>query len=398
MVRSTLFTAGAAAAPLSETIRLEASVNEIVSALETGPAAAGVNRTMTSMDFPAATVNCPVGERMLKTPEPLVIERTTMSVDPVLAMVNFESLDCPVVRLPKSSERGVTDIAGAGGGPPTPLPATPIITGPRVGSLLTSDSVPDTGPATFGVNRTHTSAERPAAIATGSVGATTLNRELPPEIEVTVSGPLPLLVIVNIASLVWPKFTLPKSIDDALTLMLGTGLLKPVPTSGIFMLARLGSVLESTRVPNCGPLKVVAKRKVTARCPPAGITRVAPPVTMPNGPLATSPLAVSGPVPVLLSSSVTSPTWPTVTFGKLSEVWSIASFGACITLIGPTTAAVVSSPLLASTRINTCGLPESLVASTWYCVSVRSIVSGIHELPLSGEYSTAYTSPSSPAH
>src|SRR6266566_2759319 len=113
------------------------------------------------------------------------------------------------------------------------------------------DSVPDTAPAAFGENRTVTLADCPARIASGSAGATTLNRGLLLVMELNVSVAAPPLLIVNVRSFVWPTFTLPKFKEDAPRRMAGTMLSRAVPLNAMLTVARLRSLLITASVPGC---------------------------------------------------------------------------------------------------------------------------------------------------
>ena len=80
------------------------------------------------------------------------------------------------------------------------------------GSLLKIPSVPFTGATAVGAKRTVTVVEPPAGTLNGAIGEVT--RKLAGIVnELTVSGPVPPLLIVSVMSWVCPEVTDPKSIE-----------------------------------------------------------------------------------------------------------------------------------------------------------------------------------------
>src|SRR6266581_1935529 len=114
MVRSTLPAAAPRPDPVTATgkLALAGSLLATVSEADAGTVATGAYRTVTSTDFPFATVKGVAGDTMLNTPAPPLIAETTRSAAPTLLTVNFKSFVCPAGTLPKSSEAGAMTIDG----------------------------------------------------------------------------------------------------------------------------------------------------------------------------------------------------------------------------------------------------------------------------------------------
>src|SRR6185369_8712886 len=284
MVRSTLLSTWVTPLPVKETesVGRVGSLLAIVSAAETEPAAAGVKRRVRSTDRPGITAKGTAGETSVKAAPLLVIERIVRSAVPLLPTVIFVSLIWPVVTAPKSKDAGRTEIDGAR--PEEPVPVRATVTVDRAGSELTIDKVPETDPNAFGEKRTVTSADCPTWIVTGSSGAVTPNRGLLLVTDLTVSGAVPLLLIVNLRSFVWPEITLSNPMDDAPSRITGTGFSKATPLNGTFTAVRLGSLLVRASVLCCDPAEVGVQRTAIARWPSGGITRLPPLEIRRNGP------------------------------------------------------------------------------------------------------------------
>src|SRR5216684_2614063 len=110
MVRRILLETGATPTPVREIGRfgLAGSLLLTLSKAENGPATEGAKRTVTSVDLPAETVSGGAGETTVKAAPLIEIDRTVRSDEPLLLIVNFESLVWPVVTPPKSSKPGET--------------------------------------------------------------------------------------------------------------------------------------------------------------------------------------------------------------------------------------------------------------------------------------------------
>src|SRR5438445_615575 len=173
MVRSTLPAAAPSPAPLTDTARLglAGSLLATASEAEAATVATGAYRTVTSADFPLATVKGVAGDTMLNTPAPPLIAETTMSAAPTLLTVNFESFVWPTVTAPKSRLDGAREVAGEG---TLPNPVIATVSDERVGSLLKIERFEATDPTPLGANRTVTSTDCPAGIVVGSAGDTML--------------------------------------------------------------------------------------------------------------------------------------------------------------------------------------------------------------------------------
>src|SRR3989449_6045012 len=195
------------------------------------PAAVGAKVALRLAPPPAATVNGPVGVRVIELGVPAQDETlvTFSGAVPVFCTWVLSVLELPTVTIWKFSEVGLRTMAGAGVF--VPVPASPRLRVGFAGSLLARARQAPAGraPAVVGAKVTLRLALPPAATVNGPGGVRVIELGVPAQDEtlVTFSGAVPVFCTWVLSVLELPTVTIWKFSEVGLRTMAAAGVFVP---------------------------------------------------------------------------------------------------------------------------------------------------------------------------
>ena len=230
--------------PASATVRTESSGSSVVTRRVSSrtPVLSGSKRIETCSVSPAARPSGSAGgltSAMPAAPEASNRPLTASESVPQLAIATLRVMGAPTWTSPKSRV-SLTQAAGA-----SPVPRSPTGSCPLPGSSLPSHSVALSAPAACGRNSTSMRMESPAAIGTGSVGATTRQALSLDAAASSDSGAVPVFRTRRLHCRASPTPALPKSSVAAEAARCGS---PPVPVRTTRNSGRSGSEVATRSV------------------------------------------------------------------------------------------------------------------------------------------------------